>query len=63
MPSILARKLFGGGIVNPPASDTTAPSVSTFTVSDLSTSLAVPVAAFIASEDGALFLITENSTP
>lgn len=48
--------VFGGG-------DTTAPSVATFTVATPSNALAVPIAAFTASEAGASFCITESSTP
>lgn len=50
-------------IIFPVTADTTAPTVATFTVASPSTSLDIPIAAFTASEAGASFLITEDSTP
>lgn len=45
------------------AGDTTAPSVSTFTLTTPSTSRDVPITAFTASEAGVYFIVTESSTP
>jgi hypothetical protein len=55
---MLVTALASGG-----AADTTAPTVASFTVATPSASLDIPIAAFTASEPGAYFLITENSTP
>lgn len=48
--------ILAGGV-----SDTTAPTVASFTVTTPSLSLDIPIAAFTASEAGASFLITETS--
>ena len=60
MPSRAAKALvtmFSG------VSDTTAPSVSTFTATTPSTSRDIPITAFTASEVGVYFIVTESSTP
>jgi hypothetical protein len=50
-------------VVSRGGGDTTAPTVASFTVATPSSTLIIPVAAFTASEAGASFIITENSTP
>lgn len=42
--------------------DTTAPSVTSFTIPELSSTLIVPIVSFTASETGVSYLLTESTT-